>query len=160
MANPSVEHEHAPLELKGVRFEITGDSVRNSEHVDAVEAMLRAVGRPDEEASAGALGLQEILANALRHGNGGDLAKPITVEMEMDAQHCEIIVEDESETAFDIDKVPDPLQQENLLKGYGRGVFLARQYFDVSVYHEDVGKRGNRVILRRDFMKPYEAARS
>ena len=117
------------------------------------------------------LGLVEVLANAIEHGNLGityaekgaalDVGdetwerllrerlaatpfrdRKVTVEFRLDASGCRWSVADEGD-GFDWRGVPAPDAIENVLATHGRGIFLARLQFDEMSYSE----RGNRVTL-------------
>jgi GAF domain-containing protein len=77
------------------------------------------------------LALQEALANAVRHGCGGDATKFVscTVAYREEAGHVRIVVRDPGR-GFDLVDVPNPLEGTNLLKANGRGIFLMKQLMD------------------------------
>ena len=76
------------------------------------------------------LALQEALANAIRHGCQGDPTKfvqcCVTYE---DAGNVLVVVRDPG-PGFDVNRVPNPLEGSNVLKGNGRGIFLINQLMD------------------------------
>jgi serine/threonine-protein kinase RsbW len=88
------------------------------------------------------LALEEALANALRHGNGGDPAKRVRVCYRVGAAEVLVGVEDEG-PGFDPAAVPDPTAPENLDRPCGRGLLLMRRYSTWLRYHG----RGNRLTL-------------
>jgi CheY-like chemotaxis protein len=118
------------------------------------------------------LGMEELLANAIEHGNlgisfeektnalntGGDwiaLLRQRAVEpayaerrvhllAQLERGIFEITVRDMGE-GFDFTRLPDPLSDENLERPNGRGVYLARQQFDSLEYTG----RGNIVKARK-----------
>ena len=99
------------------------------------------------------LALEEALSNAIKHGNGYDRGKKITVSAELTSDRTAITVADEGE-GFDPDALPDPTADENLEKPCGRGIMLMRAYMD------DVGfnERGNQVrMVKRRPEHPPEA---
>ena len=96
--------------------------------------------------------LREAVTNGMRHGNGMDPAKRLRVEIETRAGDgggpaVEITVEDEGE-GFDCALVADPLQEENLLKDSGRGIFFMRQFMDAVIWTR-TPRGGTRVVLAR-----------
>ena len=97
------------------------------------------------------LSLEEVLTNAVRHGNKQDPEKQVTVEAWIDDVVAVIAVQDEGE-GFVPDEVPDCTAEENLLRPHGRGVMLINAYMTEVRYND----RGNRVTLvkRRDCEKP------
>lgn len=81
----------------------------------------------------------EAVTNAMEHGNGFDPEKEVEVDLHVFADRIEIAVEDEG-SGFDQDAVPDPLAQEHLLDGRGRGLFLMEEMAD-EVHFEEGGKQ-------------------
>ena len=90
------------------------------------------------------LALEEGLINAIKHGNGFDKSKKVTLEYQVDPQQAVICITDEGK-GFDPDAVPDPTADENLEKPCGRGIMLMRAYMDDVRYNE----RGNSVCLTK-----------
>nr|WP_320132267.1 ATP-binding protein [uncultured Holophaga sp.] len=75
------------------------------------------------------LAIQEGIANAMRHGNGLDPAKPLTVTFTPSRESLSVRIED-CGSGFDPAQVPDPNLPENILKPSGRGVYFMRQVMD------------------------------
>jgi anti-sigma regulatory factor (Ser/Thr protein kinase) len=76
------------------------------------------------------LALQEALANAVRHGCGGDATKFVCCTVTyQEAGDVRIVVCDPGR-GFDLEDVPDPLEGNNPLKASGRGIFLMKQLMD------------------------------
>jgi len=94
------------------------------------------------------VGFEEALRNAMIHGNKNSPEKKVRVETEVTEDEVVIVVEDEGE-GFDFSKVPDPTQEENLLKESGRGVYLIKHLMDQVTY--DLG--GRRVTMKKAFSK-------
>jgi len=76
-----------------------------------------------------AMAVREAAINAVLHGNDYDPARMIEVTLENTGEDLKISIADEGR-GFDPDKVPDPLKEENLLRGTGRGIFLIRSLVD------------------------------
>jgi anti-sigma regulatory factor (Ser/Thr protein kinase) len=76
------------------------------------------------------LALQEALANAIRHGCQGDRTKSVQCCVTYaDVGDVLIVVRDPG-PGFDVSRVANPLENRNLLKGNGRGIFLINQLMD------------------------------
>jgi anti-sigma regulatory factor (Ser/Thr protein kinase) len=76
------------------------------------------------------LALQEALANAVRHGCGGDATKFVCCRVNYrEAGAVRIVVRDPG-GGFDLRDVPNPLEGTNPLKANGRGIFLMKQLMD------------------------------
>ena len=86
--------------------------------------------------------LDEAFVNAVKHGNKFDATKLVRITAEVCAKEARFTVEDEGE-GFDIAKVPDPTDTENLFKTSGRGVLIIHNVMDEVAYNE----RGNRLTM-------------
>ena len=81
------------------------------------------------------LALEEALTNAVKHGNGGDPSKKITVRYAVNGNKAVIAIRDEG-AGFDPDQLPDPTCPERVSLSCGRGVMLIRAYMDEVEYRE------------------------
>lgn len=90
------------------------------------------------------LALEEVLVNAVKHGNANDPAKSVWVHCRIGRERVIIEIEDEG-PGFDPEDVPDPTDEENLEKPSGRGIMLMRAFMTRIEY---MG-RGNRVLLEK-----------
>lgn len=70
--------------------------------------------------------LSEAVTNAIVHGNKEDQTKKTTAGIEVDINLITVTVSDEGE-GFNPDLQKNPLEEENLLKSGGRGLFLIRE---------------------------------
>jgi anti-sigma regulatory factor (Ser/Thr protein kinase) len=76
------------------------------------------------------LALQEALANAVRHGCRGDRTKSVECHITYEGTgELRIVVRDPG-PGFDVSSVPSPLEDTNLLRANGRGLFLINQLMD------------------------------
>jgi len=84
-----------------------------------------------DEDSAHQVGMsvRESVTNAIQHGNKLDLNKRVHICFEMEADRLSITVRDQG-NGFRADKIPNPLDSENLLKPSGRGIFYMRTFMD------------------------------
>ena len=97
---------------------------------DGVTHVLQEKGWPEADVMAVELALQEAVANAIRHGCGGDATKVLQCAVTCDdAGEIMITVRDPG-TGFDPAKVANPLDPVNLLKSSGRGIFLINGLMD------------------------------
>lgn len=101
----------------------------------------------DESVFAIKLATEESLINAVKHGNKGDLAKSVTVDVKIDRERFEITIHDQG-AGFSRKSVPDPTAAENLDKPSGRGLLLIESYMD-SVKYSDKGRRVRMVRKNR-----------
>jgi serine/threonine-protein kinase RsbW len=86
--------------------------------------------------------LDEAFVNAVKHGNKFDSTKLIRIAAEVSRSEARFTIEDEGE-GFDVNKIPDPLDPDNLFKTSGRGVLFIYNIMDEVKYNE----RGNRLTM-------------
>ena len=106
---------------------------------DGVTQLLHSKGWPDEKAMEVELALQEALANAVRHGCGGDPTKRVQCYITHDASGEIVIVIRDSGKGFDASTVPNPLAGDNVFKPSGRGIYLINRLMD-EVHFADEGR--------------------
>ena len=103
------------------------------ESVEEVEAaadqLATEAGLDDDQRFHLAMAVREAAINAVLHGNEYDAKRQIEVSLENTGKDLVISIADEGR-GFNPDKVPNPLAEENLLRGSGRGIFLIRQLMD------------------------------
>ena len=107
------------------------------EMLDFVQVVSDHVGRTfgfDEDAIHWVgVAIRESVINAIKHGNRYDATKRVFVDFESaapaDGAGMIVRVRDQGE-GFDPDTLADPLDQDNLLKPSGRGIFLIRNFMD------------------------------
>ncbi len=100
------------------------------------ETLLDAVGQLgfDEDARHYiSVAVRESVINAIKHGHQMDPSKPVAVTFVIHSDGLEVLVHD-CGAGFDLEAVPDPRADENLLKGGGRGIFFMRSFMDEVSY--------------------------
>jgi anti-sigma regulatory factor (Ser/Thr protein kinase) len=97
---------------------------------DGVVHVLEEKQWEDKDIMAVELALQEAVANAIRHGCGGDRSKQLQCSVSCDADGEVVITVRDPGTGFDPSKIADPLDPANLLKPSGRGIFLINGLMD------------------------------
>jgi anti-sigma regulatory factor (Ser/Thr protein kinase) len=97
---------------------------------DGVTQVLQDKGWPEPRIIEVELALQEALANAIRHGCRGDVARSVQCVVTCDDNGEVLIVVRDPGAGFDATTVPDPLHADNVLKSSGRGIFLINQLMD------------------------------
>ncbi len=102
----------------------TVDSAEQAASRIAAEA-----GFDDEEVMRIAMAVREAAVNAVLHGNAYDPGKKVSLAFETTRYDLVITIRDQGR-GLDLDKIPDPLAPENLLKTSGRGIFLIRSFMD------------------------------
>ncbi len=160
--------ERPELKLEGRTWELPSDTKVQKQVRDELERRLVDAGWAENDITNILLGADEAVANAIVHGNLGiggeqtyadhaafreavgaamktELGKRqahLTVDIETDL--VRLSVADEG-AGFDIEKLPDPRDEDMLLQQGGRGVFLMRSAFDIVGYN----KAGNTVWLEK-----------
>ncbi|HSL16394.1 MAG TPA: ATP-binding protein [Methylomirabilota bacterium] len=121
------------LRLK-LDFELPGDVASIQPAVDeimeVVGAQACAVGKElDVE-----IALLEALANAVKHGCGGDASKTVEVCVACEEGQGMLIVVRDPGGGFEPGEIPSPVTGENLFSDHGRGIFLINQLMDEVEY--------------------------
>lgn len=75
----------------------------------------------------------EAVNNGILHGNKGDKRKSVHIVCVIGTDSLIFRVKDEGR-GFNPEDVPDPLEEKNLLKTNGRGIFLMRSLMDKVTY--------------------------
>lgn len=98
--------------------------------VEAMAEKIAAESGMDEDASFHVtMAVREAAVNAVLHGNEYDPDKQITFSYENTGKSLIFVITDEGR-GVDPDQLPDPREEENLLRGTGRGIFLIRSMMD------------------------------
>ncbi len=74
--------------------------------------------------------IREALANAIKHGCGGDTSKKVRCCVACDESHGMLIVVSDPGKGFDPAAVPSPLAGQQLYAEHGRGLYLINQLMD------------------------------
>ncbi|HQF86897.1 MAG TPA: ATP-binding protein [Acidobacteriota bacterium] len=98
------------------------------------------------------LAVREAVINAVKHGNNFDAGKYVDFVVDIQGEQLRIEVADQG-TGFNIDDVPDPLSDENILKPSGRGIFYIRSFMD-NVDYEIVQPSGTRLVMLKKLTIP------
>ncbi|MEO8519972.1 MAG: ATP-binding protein [Acidobacteriota bacterium] len=106
---------------------------------DGVVHVLQEKHWNDSDVMAVELALQEAVANAIRHGCGGDATQQLQCSVSCDDAGEVVITVRDPGAGFDHTTVPDPLHPENILKPSGRGIFLINGLMD-DVQYADGGR--------------------
>jgi serine/threonine-protein kinase RsbW len=113
-----------------INMVIPADPAAIADVTDGVMGVLRNKAWPEDKAIEVELALQEALANAIRHGCGGDRSKRIQCCVTHDESGEVVIVIRDPGTGFDLASVPSPLEGENVFKPSGRGIYLINELMD------------------------------
>jgi serine/threonine-protein kinase RsbW len=83
------------------------------------------------------LALTEALSNAVVHGAHSDPSKIIECDVACDEAHGMLIVVRDPGPGFDVGKIPDPCEGENIFSNHGRGIYLINQLMDEVRFHKN-----------------------
>ena len=75
------------------------------------------------------IAISEALVNAIIHGNKEANEKRVFVTFTFDENRLTAKIKDEG-TGFDPESIPDPTNDDNLLKEHGRGLFIMKSLTD------------------------------
>ena len=75
------------------------------------------------------MAVREAVTNAVVHGNEQDEQKAVELTLKSSPEAVEITVHDQG-PGFNPEEVPDPTEDENILKTSGRGIFFMRTFMD------------------------------
>ena len=91
------------------------------------------------------LSLEEAITNAIKHGNGGDPEKKVTIIADVSDEKLRVVVQDEGE-GFVPEEVPDPTSAEFIERPSGRGLMLMKAYLNFVEYTD----HGRRITMERE----------
>jgi serine/threonine-protein kinase RsbW len=75
------------------------------------------------------IAVSEALVNAIVHGNKENPDKFVLIDIEFDDSKLVIRIKDQGE-GFNLEEIPDPTNNNNLLKEHGRGIFIIKSFVD------------------------------
>src|SRR5260221_1236637 len=103
------------------------DSVDRAE--EEVVRFAEGAGFGEEDVQKVGMAVRESMVNAVLHGNQYDPQKKAGLRVELQNGGLVITITDEG-AGFELEEIPDPLANENLLRHSGRGIFLIRAFMD------------------------------
>ncbi len=158
---PSPQHELTDADTRDLQtfpFKITWDIPSTQENIktyiaqfgNLVEGEISESWLTDSDIFELNLCFNEVLVNAVKHGNEFDPEKNVHVEIRMNDQEFKVSVQDVSPVQFDPASVPDPRANENLLKTSGRGTFFMDNFFGIGKNATfEFLNPGNKITLTR-----------
>ena len=103
------------------------DSVDEAEEL-AVK-MAENAGFEEDDLHKIAMSVRETMVNAVVHGNRYNAHKKVHVKVSGGPGRLEIKIADQGD-GFELEALPDPLAENNLLRNSGRGIFLMKAFMD------------------------------
>jgi serine/threonine-protein kinase RsbW len=90
------------------------------------------------------IAISEALVNAIVHGNKENPEKSVFIDISYDQSILIIKIKDEGK-GFNMEDIPDPTNNDNLLKEHGRGLYIINSLVDKFECHSS--KSGTEFIL-------------
>jgi serine/threonine-protein kinase RsbW len=121
------EHQSGELQSVDALLDSTLDSVDVAEA--AVLRTAEELGFEEDDLHQIGMAVRESMVNAVVHGNRYNARKKVHLTVLKAHDRLTIVIGDEGE-GFDLESLPDPLAEENLLKQSGRGLLLIQAFVD------------------------------
>lgn len=113
--------------------ELNLELASNLDSVDEAEEKVLAIaarcGVGEDELHRVGISVREAMVNAVVHGNKYNRNKKIQFRVDTSQRELTVTIADEG-NGFDPDAVPDPNQDQNVLRQSGRGIMLIRAFMD------------------------------
>lgn len=103
------------------------DSVDSAEQL--VLDVARKAGFQEEDLHKIGMAVRESMVNAVVHGNQYSTHKKVRVSVSKGQDRLTVTISDQGK-GFELETLPDPLSEDNLLRNSGRGIFLIRAFMD------------------------------
>jgi serine/threonine-protein kinase RsbW len=127
--NPSGRSESTKIKRKNNQITIPSSLDYLPKVDEYMEAKLRKLGVDKNKLADIAISVTEAVTNAVVHGNKNDLKKKVFIKLKADSSQVQITVEDEG-NGFDPESIGSPIDEGNLLKEAGRGIFILKSLMD------------------------------
>lgn len=121
------ENQSGEIQSVDTLLDSTLDSVDAAEREVLRVAM--EIGFPEEDLHQIGMAIRESMVNAVVHGNRYNARKKVHLSVSKAVDHLTVVIADEGE-GFDLNSLPDPLAEENLLRQSGRGLLLIQAFVD------------------------------
>ncbi|MGB5107708.1 MAG: ATP-binding protein [Candidatus Zixiibacteriota bacterium] len=116
-------------EIHGNTIVVPSDPNLIGEIDEFVESRLRARKVDDSIIADIAICATEIANNGIIHGNKANPEKTVKLDMNFTGEEVTITITDQGQY-FNPDDVENPLDEKNLLREVGRGIFIVRSLMD------------------------------
>ena len=118
----SSDGQHADLVL-----ESSLESVDRAEEI--VLSAAREIGFDEDARYQVGIAVRESMVNAVAHGNRYHSGKKVLFQVWTSPERLVVLIGDEG-NGFELDKVPDPRDEANLMRHSGRGMLMIRAFMD------------------------------
>jgi len=133
-------------------FKIPGNIEHVGSAVDRILKVVREASCVRGQEFEVEVALLEAVANAVKHGCKGDPCREVELRVLCDEDFGLLVIIRDPGEGFDPGEIPSPVEEKNLLRTHGRGVWLMNQMMDVVKY----GEGGRKVILHKKARAPEE----
>jgi len=113
-----------------VDLTIAADEKAISPVVDGILAIARQMKCMEGKEFEIEMAMREALANAIKHGCGGDTTKHVHMFVNCSEQQGILIVIRDPGNGFDPQHLPDCTNEQNVYSNHGRGIYLINQLMD------------------------------
>ncbi len=121
------EHQSGEVQRVDTLLDSNLESVDTAENT--VVAIAGQIGFSEDDLHSIGMAVREAAVNAVVHGNRYNARKKVHLNVSQAPDRLTVTIADEGE-GFDIDALPDPLAEDNLLRQSGRGLLLIRAFVD------------------------------
>ncbi len=119
---------HEPI-IKGNMITIPSSLEYLTNIDDFIEGILRGYEVDESIIADIAISVSELVNNSVSHGNKLDSSKTVSVSISQKNSDVEIVITDQGQ-GFDPQTISNPLDEVNLLKDTGRGIFIVNALMD------------------------------
>lgn len=117
----------SPMTSQIFETTIASDTAAGQAVQEKIIALLEANEFSTRDVFGMRLSLEEAIVNAIKHGNGYDPDKSVTISCDVSSERVIVSIEDQGD-GFDLSSVPDPTDDINLDKPSGRGIMLMHSF--------------------------------
>ncbi|HCP99457.1 MAG TPA: hypothetical protein DIT99_01605 [Candidatus Latescibacteria bacterium] len=134
----------SPADFETLEFTIASIPEKTTEVDRRIEHLTARIGYDDVVRGDIMIAVNEVVKNAILHGNKCDKSKMVTITCSCNPSIFRIHIRDNG-TGFNQESVADPRNPDNLLKETGRGLLMIKFLMDeVDI---DITDEGTRVTL-------------
>jgi len=130
--------------VKNITFKIKSNRAEISKFEKVLEDINSEFGLNHDRLINYQIAISEALVNAIVHGNKENPEKSVFIDISYDQSILVIKIKDEGE-GFNMEEIPDPTKNDNLLKEHGRGIYIINSLIDKFECHSS--KNGTEFIL-------------
>lgn len=132
-----------------IEVEIPSDTAEGLAVQEEVVALMEKYEYSMRDIFAVRLSFEEAITNAIRHGNGNDPAKKVTVHATVSEERLWVQITDQGD-GFVPEDVPDPTEDNFIDRDCGRGLMLMRAYLNFFEYSNE----GRTITMERERNSP------